>query len=82
MHRVRFFSTEILFEDSIKMNSKEIFWTAAKQFKNTAQYNWVENNNVQLCWAEDENLLAWRKQIVFYGNLNEQQYVDYTLRFL
>ena len=32
----------------------EIFWMVADKFKVTAQARWVEENDVELQWMEDE----------------------------
>lgn len=82
LHRVRFFISKIVFTDMMKMNKDEIFWDAANQFKHTDIYKWVEENGVVLQWAQDDNLMAWHAQLLFYGDLTERQMVDYTLRFL
>lgn len=81
LFRVRFFIGKIVFTDYVNMSNDQVYWDAANQFKLTNIYEWVEENNVKLHWAEDDNVLAWHKQVVFYGDLTEKQMVDYTLRF-
>jgi hypothetical protein len=80
--RVIFYTAKLHFEETLKMNTHQLFWEAAGHFKNTREYAWVEDNAVALQWAEDSNVLAWHKQVVFYGDLTERQYIDYALRFL
>lgn len=81
-HRVRFFETHLHFEDAVNMDTNEIFWTAADIFKKTDKYQWVESNGIVLQWSNDLGILAWHRQIVFYGDLTERQFIDYTLRFV
>lgn len=80
-HRVRFFTSQVYFTESINLSTKELFWDAAKSFKETDIYSWVEENGVKLHWAEDDNSISWCKQVIFYGDLTEKQFVDYALRF-
>jgi hypothetical protein len=80
-YRVILYLDKIHMLDSMHMNKNQVFWEAARAFKTTLQYAWVENNGIQLQWAEDENILAWHKQVVFYADVDEQLFVDYTLRF-
>lgn len=81
LYRVRFFISKIIFTDYVNMSDDQVYWDAANQFKRTNIYEWVEENNVKLHWAEDDNVLAWHKQVVFYGDITEKQMVDYILRF-
>ena len=80
-HRVRFFKTHLHFQDAVSMDTGRMFWAAAEVFKETDQYQWVENNGIELQWSNDLGSLAWHRQIVFYGDLTERQFIDYTLRF-
>lgn len=57
------------------------FWDVANRFKETAQYKWVENNDVKLLWHEDDVSIGHGRQYMLYGVLDEKQYTDYALRF-
>lgn len=81
LYRVRFFISKIVFTDMMKMSQDEIYWDAANQFKHTDVYKWVQENAVALHWSQDDNVLAWHTQLLFYGDLTEKQMVDYALRF-
>ena len=80
-HRVRFFSTSFNAEKTYTMPKTEKFNTVINEFKQHPQYDWVAENDVKLGWMEDDNAIAWHKQVIIYGDLNEAQYVDYALRF-
>jgi hypothetical protein len=80
-HRVRFF-THHERDYSKLLNSKEKqFWDVAEKFKDTLQYNWVENNDIKLQWHEDEVYIGYGRQYIIYADLNETQYTEYALRF-
>jgi hypothetical protein len=57
------------------------FHQVADEFKKTDQYQWVEDNDINLKWMEDDIHFAYSKQVILYGDLTEEQYVDYALRF-
>ena len=80
-HRVRFFTTQLEIDEMFTITKADKFHKVADAFKETPQYRWVEENDVTLGWMEDDSYLAWKKQIIIYGDLTEAQYVDYTLRF-
>lgn len=80
-HRVRFFTTLLDIDKMFNITKMEKFHKVTDAFKETPQYQWVEDNNVTLGWMEDNNYIAWEKQVIIYGDLTEAQYVDYALRF-
>jgi hypothetical protein len=80
-HRVRFFSIGLNAEKTYTMPKVEKFNMVVNEFKQQPQYLWVEENDVKLNWMEDDDTMAWYKQIIIYGDLTESQYVDYALRF-
>lgn len=53
-HRVRFFFEAMHYNDVYMKPPHEIFWMVADKFKVTAQARWVEENDVELQWMEDE----------------------------
>lgn len=81
MMRVRFFAKTITMPEAIDLNEKELFWKVGNEFKETKQGEWVNNNNVSLFWSVDDVVLAFGKRVTFYGDLDDQQMFDYTLRF-
>jgi len=80
-HRVRFFTESIHINDSFNLHQNELYWEYAKKFSLTPEYAWVEANGIDLQFDIDSRAQDWHKQIRFYGDLTESQYVDYTLRF-
>ena len=80
-HRVRFFTESIHINDAFDKHAKDLYWDFAKKFSETAEYAWVEANGIDLQYAVDDRAQDWHKQVRFYGDLSESQYVDYTLRF-
>ena len=80
-HRVRFFTESIHINDATHKHANEIYWDYAKKFSQTPEYAWVEANGIDLQYTVDDRAQDWHKQIRFYGDLSESQYVDYALRF-
>jgi hypothetical protein len=80
-HRVRLFTESIHINDAHKMNHKELYWSTANKFSLTPEYQWANDNEIQLDYMVDDSVMAWNKTIIFYADLNESQYVDYALRF-
>ena len=80
-HRVRFFTTQLEIDEMFTITKVDKFYKVADAFKETPQYQWVEDNNITLGWMEDDSYIAWKKQVIIYGDLTEAQYVDYALRF-
>lgn len=80
-HRVRFFTESIHINLATNINAKDLYWEVAKKFSETPEYAWVEANGIDLQYAIDDRAQDWHKQVRFYGDLTESQYVDYTLRF-
>ena len=64
------------------MNKLQLLQLAMDEFRQTAEAKWVNENDVKLEWAVDDNYLAWNKQIIFYGDVTSEQYTDYALRFM
>jgi hypothetical protein len=80
-HRVRFFVDSIHANDATLKHANELYWDFAKKFSLTPEYAWVEANEIDLQYTVDDRAQDWHKQIRFYGDLTEAQYVDYALRF-
>jgi len=80
-HRVRFFTHMIDMDRMLTDSKVKKFHQVADEFKKTDQYQWVEDNDINLKWMEDDIHFAYSKQVILYGDLTEEQYVDYALRF-
>lgn len=80
-HRVRFFTHDIHATEAVNKSKQEIFWLAAKKFQETDKYAWVEENGVTLQYDVDDLVTSWFMRVMFYANLDEMQYINYTLRF-
>lgn len=80
-HRVRLFKDEIHLGDVTDMHPNEVFWKVANKFKETPEAKWVDENDIEIKWAEDDHYLSWHKVMMIYADLTERQYVDYSLRF-
>jgi hypothetical protein len=80
-HRVRFFTESIHINDAYDKHDNELYWEHAKNFSLTPQYAWIEANGIDLQFNIDSRAQDWHKQIRFYGDLTESQYIDYCLRF-
>ena len=80
-HRVRFFTESIHINDATHKHANELYWDYAKKFSQTPVYAWVEANGIDLQYTVDDRAQDWHKQVRFYGDLTESQYVDYALRF-
>jgi hypothetical protein len=80
-HRVRFFVDSIHANDATRKHANELYWDMAKKFSLTPVYQWVEANGIDLQYTVDDRAQDWHKQIRFYGDLTEAEYVDYALRF-
>jgi hypothetical protein len=80
-YRVRFFTESIHINDAFNKHQNELYWDYAKKFSLTPEYAWVEANDIDLQYDVDSRAQDWHKQIRFYGDLTESQYVDYALRF-
>lgn len=80
-YRVRLFKDDIHLSEISRLSQKEIFWRVADEFAKTDQAQWVDANSIKLNYSVDNNVTSWHSHVLFYADLNEQQYVDYTLRF-
>jgi len=80
-HRVRFFVDSVHASYSVNHHANELYWEMAKKFSLTPEYAWVEANGINLQYDIDDRAQDWHKQIRFYGDLTEAEYVDYCLRF-
>jgi hypothetical protein len=80
-HRVRLFTQNLHFNDAAELNPNQIYWHCAEHFSKTDQYRWVEENSIKIEYAVDEGVTAWYKTVMFYADLSESEYVDYSLRF-
>lgn len=78
-HRVRLF-THRRNVNEVWAND-ELYFEAAKKFSETDKYKWVESNQVKLDFDFDSNTIDWFKQVRFFADLSEAEYVDYCLRF-
>jgi hypothetical protein len=80
-HRVRFFLDAMHYKETYDKQPQDIFWLVANKFKETKQARWVEDNDIELKWLEDDGVKNWHKVCVIYSDLTEEQYVSYSLRF-
>lgn len=80
-HRVRFFVDSVHASYTVDHHANELYWEMAKKFSQTPEYAWVEANGIDLQYDIDDRAQDWHKQIRFYGDLTEAEYVDYCLRF-
>lgn len=80
-HRVRFFIDSIHANEALDHTPDSLYWDMAKKFSATPEYEWVNANEIDLQYAVDDNAMDWFKQVRFYGDLTEAQYVNYCLRF-
>jgi len=82
-HRVRLFAYKRHINEihDMKWNNDILYFHAAKEFSQTDKYAWVEHNNIKLDFDFDSNSIDWFKQVRFYADLTESEYVDYCLRF-
>ena len=80
-HRVRLFAENISVTDTFSRHPDEVYWTMAKKFADTDRYKWAESNNIKLEWTYDDQAISWNRLCMFYADLTESQYVDYSLRF-
>jgi len=82
-HRVRLFAYKSHIND-IHINgwgNDALYFHAAKEFSQTDKYSWAESNGIKLDFDFDSNSIDWFKQVRFYADLSESEYVDYCLRF-
>lgn len=80
-HRVRFFVDSMHSYEALDHTPNSLYWEFAKKFSTTPEYEWVNANEIDLQYVVDDNAMDWFKQVRFYGDLTEAQYVDYCLRF-
>jgi len=80
-HRVRLFTEAMHFHNAYKLNSHQIYLHCAEHFSKTEQYRWVEENDIKIDFMMDDQATSWHKTVIFYADLSEAEYVDYTLRF-
>lgn len=80
-HRVRLFSEAMHFHNAYKLNARQIYLHCAEHFSKTDQYKWVEENSIKIDYMMDDTATSWHKTVIFYADLSEAEYVDYTLRF-
>lgn len=80
-YRVRFFTHQENDYTKLLKSHAEQFWRVADLFKETPQYSWVENNDIDLQWHSDDVYVGYGKQYIIYADLDEKQYTDYGLRF-
>ena len=70
-YRVRFFTHQENDYNKLMNSKNKQFWDVAEKFKDTAQYSWVENNDIDLQWHEDEVYVGYGKQYIIYGDLDD-----------
>ena len=63
------------------MDNDIFFWSVANKFKETALYNWVERNNINLGWERDDTTVALGSTGTIYANIDEKLQVEYALKF-
>lgn len=80
-YRVTFFSGVVHASDVVKQGELEILKKIGDDFAATEIYHWVEENQIQLGYINSDNQISWHRYITFYGDLTEEQYTDYILRF-
>lgn len=80
-HRVRLFAESVSVTDTISRHQNDIYWAMAKKFAETDRYKWAESNNIKLEWTYDDQAINWNRLCMFYADLTESQYIDYSLRF-
>jgi len=80
-HRVRLFAWRSHIQEALKSSTRDMYLKAAEQFSQTEKYKWAEDNHVKLDFDIDERSVDWFKQVRFYADLTESEYVDYCLRF-
>ena len=84
-HRVRLFAHKEhinnVYNNLSTWDDKSLYLKAAELFSKTDRYQWAETNGVRLDFDIDDNSIDWFKQVRFYADLTEEQYVDYSLRF-
>lgn len=80
-HRVRFFSHLIPVDSLIDDSKIKRFHQVADAFKQTDQYRWVEDNEINLKWMEDDVHYAYSRQVILYADITPEQYTEYALRF-
>ena len=80
-HRVRLFSHAIHFKNASEMTTKQINLQCAGHFSTTDEYRWVEENDIEIDYFFDDQVTSWHKTVLFYADLGEAEYIDYSLRF-
>lgn len=80
-HRVRLFTEAVHFHNASELTSKDIYMACAAHFSKTDQYRWVEENSINIEFMMDDLITSWHKTVIFYADLSEPEYVDYSLRF-
>jgi hypothetical protein len=83
MIRVELFKhTEVGGIAAVKNQNNDIFfWSVANKFKETALYDWVERNSINLGWERDDTTVALGSTGTIYANIDEKLYVEYALKF-
>jgi hypothetical protein len=80
-HRVRLFKYYVHANDVVMKSERELFWLAAEKFQETEKYKWIDTNTVALQYQADDAVISWFKRIIFYADLTEEQFINYTLQF-
>ena len=80
-HRVRLYVEHMSSSVAVTKTERESFWDAGEKFKETDQYQWVEDNEIELQWHWNDNPSNWQRSVIFYADLSDAQYVNYSLRF-
>lgn len=80
-HRVRLFNSPIHFNDAAELTTRQVYKHCAEHFSKSDQYRWAEENSIKIEFMMDDHVFSWHKTVVFYANLSESEYVDYSLRF-
>ena len=80
-HRVRLFTEAMHIQNALEVSDRQIYEMCAAHFSKTDQYRWVEENDIEIDFMMDDTTFSWHKTVIFYADLCESEYVDYSLRF-
>lgn len=80
-HRVRLFTEAMHFQNAMELSTKQVYMHCAEHFSKTDEYRWVEENDIKIDYFFDDQITSWHKTVMFYADLSEAEYIDYSLRF-
>ena len=67
--------------DILYLSLKDQYSIKFTEFAKTAEYQWVENNAVQVGFDTDDVSVPFGRLLTIYADLTDKQYVDFLLRF-